>query len=65
MKVYETRGRFVLGYEANGQYYIPVRGESFTHRTGRNLDSVNLTGAYVYKTRSGAVRAARKWAEGR
>jgi hypothetical protein len=59
MEIFETRGKFVLGTERNGTYEIPVRGESFGARYGRNLDKINLTGCYVYKTEAGA-KAARK-----
>ena len=57
MEIFETRGKFVLGTERDGTYVIPVRGESFSARMGRDLDKMNLTGCSVYKTESGAKRA--------
>ena len=57
MQVFETNGKYVVASERNGQFTVPVRGESFTARTGRDLGCINLTGAYVYKTEAGAKRA--------
>ena len=57
MQVFETNGKYVVAIERNGQFVVPVRGESFTARTGRNLDRINLSGAYLYKTEVGAKRA--------
>ena len=59
MEIFETNGKFVVASEKNGQFTVPVRGESFTARTGRDLSRVNLAGAYVYKTEAGAKRALR------
>ena len=63
MEIFETRNKFVVASEKNGQFMVPVRGESFNARTGRNLDRINLTGAYVYKTEVGAKRALKAMGE--
>lgn len=59
MNVYETRSVFVIAAEVNGTFRVPVRKESFRFRISRDLDSINLTGAYVYKSKSAANRALR------
>ena len=57
MQVFETNRKYVVASERDGTYVIPVRGESFSARMGRDLDKMNLTGCSVYKTESGAKRA--------
>jgi len=59
MNVYETRSVFVIAANVNGTFRVPVRGESFRFRISRNLDSINLTGAYVYESKASADRALR------
>ena len=57
MEIFKIRNVYVVGKETNYTYELPVRGESFSARVGRDLEVMNLTGCYVYKSRAAAVRA--------
>jgi hypothetical protein len=57
MEIFKIRNVYVIGKETNYTYELPVRSESFSARVGRDLEVMNLSGCYVYKTYAAAKRA--------